>query len=48
MNSVSTSENINNSNKKDYIEIILWMNGKPIEYSFKYKLYEKRISSNNF
>ena len=41
MNSVSTSENINNSNKKDYIEIILWMNGKPIEYSFKYKLYEK-------
>ena len=41
MNSVSTSENIDNSNKKDYIEIILWMNGKPKEYSFKYKLYEK-------
>ena len=41
MNSTSTCENINDSNNKDYLEIILWMNGKPKEYSFKYKLYEK-------
>jgi len=39
------TNNIYEKNKPNEIELLIWMNGKPKEYSFKYKLEISQLSS---